>query len=587
MNEAAVEWLERVRDAERRGDHLKAHDLAMQGLREHGDSIALKHRAVLSLARCGSTEGAERLLRELGLAGHSDEDVASLEARLVKDRALRAGGDEGRALARTAAAMYAAVYARTGGYYPGINAATMMLLGGDRARARTIARDVDCACAVATAHGEIDAYYLEATRAEVALVLGDSARAHDHLVLARALSHGDHAAVAATRRQLMLVCNADGIALDVLEPLVPPRVAFYTGHMFHEDERAIEASLTVRVDAHLAARDVGYGHGALACGSDIVFAERLLARGAKLGVVLPFDARDFVAESVAPGGSSWMGRFEACLAAASSVTYATKETKLGDDTLFAYGARLAMGLAALGARQLAADVELLGAWCGAPATGPSGTGADIAYWRSRGLASVVFDQPKSSTVVQTSSLPPAGQRRVARSLLFADVRGFSSLLDSQIPAFVEHALGAFAGALAPHAHAVRFSNTWGDGLYVAFDDVASAATAALELQRAFARVDFTRHGLPDRLALRVGVHTGPVFECDDPVTARPVPFGAHVTRAARIEPITPPGEVYVTEPFAALLALEAHDQDCEYVGLVAAAKEWGTERLYVLRQRQA
>jgi hypothetical protein len=75
MNEAAVEWLERVRDAERRGDHLKAHDLAMQGLREHGDSIALKHRAVLSLARCGSTEGAERLLRELGLAGHSDEDA--------------------------------------------------------------------------------------------------------------------------------------------------------------------------------------------------------------------------------------------------------------------------------------------------------------------------------------------------------------------------------------------------------------------------------------------------------------------------------------------------------------------------------
>jgi len=33
-------------------------------------------------------------------------------------------------------------------------------------------------------------------------------------------------------------------------------------------------------------------------------------------------------------------------------------------------------------------------------------------------------------------------------------------------------------------------------------------------------------------------------------------FGAHVSRAARIEPVTPEGCVYVTETFAAFLGLE-------------------------------
>ncbi len=33
-------------------------------------------------------------------------------------------------------------------------------------------------------------------------------------------------------------------------------------------------------------------------------------------------------------------------------------------------------------------------------------------------------------------------------------------------------------------------------------------------------------------------------------------MGSHVSRTARIEPVTPPEAVYVTEPFAAALALE-------------------------------
>ena len=42
----------------------------------------------------------------------------------------------------------------------------------------------------------------------------------------------------------------------------------------------------------------------------------------------------------------------------------------------------------------------------------------------------------------------------------------------------------------------------------------------------------------------------------DPVSHKPTYWGRELTRAARIEPRTPEGEVYVTDAFAALLVLE-------------------------------
>jgi hypothetical protein len=57
-----------------------------------------------------------------------------------------------------------------------------------------------------------------------------------------------------------------------------------------------------------------------------------------------------------------------------------------------------------------------------------------------------------------------------------------------------------------------------------------------------------------------------------------------VTRAARIEPVTPPGEVFVTEAMAAALALSGEASvRPEYVGSTQLAKNYGSLRMYVLR----
>jgi hypothetical protein len=58
-----------------------------------------------------------------------------------------------------------------------------------------------------------------------------------------------------------------------------------------------------------------------------------------------------------------------------------------------------------------------------------------------------------------------------------------------------------------------------------------------------------------------------VYFCIDPVTRRPNCIGTHVSHAARIEPITPPGEVYASQAFAALAeAQQITEFRCRYVG---------------------
>ena len=117
------------------------------------------------------------------------------------------------------------------------------------------------------------------------------------------------------------------------------------------------------------------------------------------------------------------------------------------------------------------------------------------------------------------------------------------------------------------------ANTWGDGLYLVFDNAGQAARCALDLQAAMAAIDLADAGLPDHLALRIGGHLGPVYAGRDPIMKQNNFFGAHVSRAARIEPVTPEGCVYVTETLAAVLAIHnAAEFACDYVGMTEVSE---------------
>lgn len=606
----AGDWLAAARRYERSGELFQAYDVAMQGLHRFPDDFALKHRAVLCLASTNATAQATELFEELGLDLAAPEianlppafrlDIPTLKARLRKDAALNLAGEARRVSLCEAAALYERSYQtetaadNAEAYYPAINAATLWLLAGDRATAVRLAQDV--LARLADRPGE-PSYYEFVSAAEAHLILGEVEAARDVMVRARAKISGtadaDYRGLASTIRQLRLVVGANRLDPSVLAVLAPPKVVHYCGHIiaapgaqgrFPADQ---ERRVRGEIEHALAAMDISFAYGSLAAGADILFAEAALARGARLSLVLPFDKREFVRESVRAAGTTWVRRFERCLGAAATVHYTTKDHYLGDDQLFTYCSQLAMGLALLRARHLATEAEQVAVWDGEPPTGPAGTAVDVANWGHSGHPSITID-PGSTLTRQPASPSVGGGGRRTRAMLFGDISGFSRLTDSQLPQFVKLVLGASAAVIGRYRRDVLLANTWGDGLFLVFDDAGKAADCALDLQEAFAAIDLEAAGLPADMALRLGGHLGPVYHARDPILERDNFFGAHVSRAARIEPVTPKRCIYVTETLAAVLALHNADEFiCDYVGMTQAAKRYGKMRMFLLRRRAA
>lgn len=584
MSEPHQTWLDRVKEAERRGELFTAFDLADRGLEEHPDSVLLQHRAVLSLARAGSTREARRRFESYGLATVDDEDVQAVRARIAKDVALADRGPGRRSKAREAAAMYRRTFERTGGYYPAVNAATLLLVAGAIAEARQLAEQV----LVVLDREDRDAYWPAATEAEALLVLGREVDARVALERAAKLHGGDYGALSTTRRQLRLICDETGLDTNLLVAIAGPAVVHYCGHRIRAEADGrfppeAEPLVRDRVADEIAPIRPGFAYGSLASGADIVCAEALLAAGAELHVVLPFARDEFVRTSVADAGEGWAARFDRCLAAATTVTYATEDAYLGDDVLYRYASELAMGLALLRARFLDAPACQLAVWDGRPAGGEAGTAVDVATWRRTGRPASIVSPGVASP--PSDLRPPrvaADSRRVVRAMLFTDVKGFSKLSDEQLLRFADHVLGALANVLDRHDDSISARETWGDAIYMVVTDAVAAAACALDLRDAMEALDWTALQLPADLSMRLGGHIGPVFPVRNPITSTQDYMGSHVSRTARIEPVTPPGAVFVTESFAAALELANSELACDYVGHLPAAKDYGRLRMYRL-----
>jgi len=166
--------------------------------------------------------------------------------------------------------------------------------------------------------------------------------------------------------------------------------------------------------------------------------------------------------------------------------------------------------------------------------------------------------------------------------LFADLPKFSALDDAALAAFYAGpmvAMGEVVESAAP-----LYRNAWGDAVQLVFDDPVAAARCALALRDALSPsalegMGFSRAQSP-RLALDFGgLH--PVFDAVQGVEKF---AGRAMTRASRIEPVTPPGSIYATEAFACEIALRlSSGLGLDYAGIVPAAKNFGDLPLYAVR----
>ena len=546
------------------GQYLTAHDRAMAALGSGADHDGLRHRAVLTLAQSGATGSAARLFDRLGMGDSADPEIEALGARLLKDQAL--AGAPGAAAASEAA--YSTLHQRSGAPWHAINAAAMALLSGapDRARAR-----VD-------ALGELpDAgdYWSAATRAEAALLQGDASRCATWLTVAQARAGRDVNVRRTTRRQLRWVAGRLGVPAGIVDILHIPHSVHFCGVIPRGPDSADAAPAdALRNRLGPALDGVRFGFGSLAAGADIVVAEALLDRGAELVLVLPFPPDAFAASSVLPAGDVWLPRFRACLGRARSLVL---EPAPQDDLDYAMVSHRAMGLARLHAAAIDGEVWQVAVQGAArDPRGPAGTGADVAAWGASGGRTVAFDSPWQAT----SHAPRDAPERQLRSVLFGDLPGFGALDDHALARFYAGPLRAI-GALVNEA---AYRNAWGDAVQLVFPDPAAAARAALAIQRALTAETLEGWDLPPTLVPRLALDFGPLRPVEDAVQGVSKFAGRVMTRAARIEPVTPPGFVYATEAFACEVALmPGAPVTCDYAGLVPTAKQFGTLPLYAVR----
>jgi class 3 adenylate cyclase len=173
-----------------------------------------------------------------------------------------------------------------------------------------------------------------------------------------------------------------------------------------------------------------------------------------------------------------------------------------------------------------------------------------------------------------------------KAVFLAEVINYKKIAERQMPAFVREFKGAVARLLAGLSHPPVIAESWGKSLSFVFDDLQAAALFALDLRDLVAHTSWAECGLPKDLGIRIVLHAGPLFAFNDPVLQRTSCIGTHVTRGARIEPVTPPGQVYVSQEFAALCGAQRVELvGFEFLGLVPTAKLFDDAPLYRLDRR--
>ena len=607
----AATWHALVDAQLRRGAVLPAYDAAVEGLAAFPGDLRLRQLLALALLRAGAYRQASQVLEKLRTEGHSDEETLGMLARTYKDQwAFANEPAERRRFLTQARDAYQAAYSLSRGYWTGINVATTSLLLGETDAAVAAAAGVRDACLakLRASPDEADRYWVLATLGEAALVEGDDSKALDWYRQAASAADGRLADAVSTRRHARLILryrDRDTAALDACFQV--PAVVVFVGHLMDRPGRAVprfpatlEPAVRNAIGGWLAACGPVIGFASAACGSDLIFHEGLAERGATSHVVLPFAAAAFIRDSVAIAESGdWPARFEKTIAAAAEVVVASDQRLGAGGASYEYGLRMLDGLAGVRADELDTVVRCLAVWDGREGDGPGGTAAAVEHWRAAGrnvdvidAARLLRDHASPSLVVNSGAeavaplpAPSAFEPQIV-AMLFADVAGFSKMSDAELPLFVEHVLGLMATGLDALPEPPLLTNTWGDGLYVAFRSMRAAGRFALWLRDAIRSADWVSRGFATSIDIRIGLHAGPAYACDDPVTRRRNFIGAHVSRAARIEPITPPGEVYASRAFAALARAEgATEFTCRYVGPTPLAKGHGTFPMYVVTER--
>ena len=595
------EFQKRAKQANAQGEALLACDISSDGMKLWPEDLKLRQMQALALARMGSRERAFGILEQLQAAAHEDEETLGILARTHKDLWLTTGSSKDLDQAYDA---YAKAFRLVpASYWTGINAATLAFMKGDGPAARALASQIRHFCEEKRKQASGDElYWLVATIAEACLLLELLPEAEEYYARTAELGRERLGDVLTTwgNARLILSLMPPAFRERIERALEVPKVVVFAGHRADAPgslPRRFPEDSTDKVKDQIRNRLLEtrgrFGYSSAASGSDILFLETMQELGGRTYIVLPCEEEQFIRESVASSGEQWVKRFHAVKEHASDVIIASRERLNLGSVAYDYSNELLYGLANLRARQNGMELVHLAVWDGRESNRRGGTADIVKRWRQRTSDVIVLrplnakdpvhQSPEPANTVADASFLPAFASEV-RVMLFADAYHFSQLSENQMPVFIQQFMGTIAMLMRQTQPRPLFQNTWGDGLYIVFSNVAEAGRFALKLAQRVSEIDRNRWGLPEDMTLRISLHAGPVYRYKDQIIDKLNYIGSHVNRAARIEPITPPGQIYVTDAFAALAELELPGQfRFHYVGRVSLAKGFGEFPTYSMQ----
>jgi len=576
--------------------------------------LNMMQQQALALAQSGALIPANEILKKLRKQGVNDGETLGILGRTYKDMAIRSSSlSERKKYFRNAYKIYFEAFKLAvknknidDAYYNGINAATLSLVIGKKKKSYELAVTVKKICQKKikfdSAKNIPVFHWLLATLGESELLLGnfDSAKK----IYSKAAEQSNIRSIGSMRKQARIILKSQGNDINILDCCfnVPTIIAF-SGHIIDQPNRQtkrfpkeLENKVRKEISQCLEKMNAGISYSSAACGSDIIFLEEMLKRGGEINIILPFDIKSFKKESVdVIPNSDWSKRFDKVLKKAAQVKIIGHHNPEIDIYNYEFANLYIFGSALVRKTIIDSTLKTMAVWDGKPGDGLGGTASAVEQWQKSNQKFEHIDLKKLLKERSVKYKFKKLKRKIIVTdqtayhtylpMLFADIKGFSKFSEKQLISFSENFLKKVSIITSKHKAGILSKRTAGDGLFFMFQNLKTACNVALELQSCITETDWTKFGLPEDLSARISLDAGPCYTFKNPVINELDFSGNYINRAARIEPITPPGYIYASESFVALSNAEGiKTVQFDYAGQVILPKGFGIIPVYNVRQ---
>jgi len=166
-------------------------------------------------------------------------------------------------------------------------------------------------------------------------------------------------------------------------------------------------------------------------------------------------------------------------------------------------------------------------------------------------------------------------------IMFTDIKGFTSLSKEENLVFFKYVLKDLAEVINKYKNRCIVWNTWGDALVAVTEESEVIKNLLFDYKFFFKNYDFENKNIRP-LQPRIAAHYGEFEIFEDRLLNKINAIGKDINLAARIEPVTLPGDIFVTEDFKKGFEKAGERVNFQYLGEVPLAKNFGSYRLYRL-----